>query len=151
MTGTHIIPARDETQTCLVLRTIHVCRSGQGSSSWVWLGLMLVGVADLHVGQSGGWVWGWNGCVTPNLRQCNRSKKNYRKIIVIGQIIGSGKIDSFMCIKSVIGSISIFLDRKVTKMINNRKVIGLNRIGRLKHQIEIFFGRSSENFTEKNL
>ena len=44
-----------------------------------------------------------------------------------------------------------FLDLKVTKMINNRKVIGLNRIGRLKHQIEIFFGRSSENFTEKNL
>ena len=43
-----------------------------------------------------------------NLRQCNRSKKNHRNIIVIGQIIGSGQIDSFMCIESVIGSISIF-------------------------------------------
>ena len=44
-----------------------------------------------------------------------------------------------------------FLDQKFTKMINNRKVIGLNRIGRLKHRIKIFFGRCSDNFTEKNL
>ena len=31
-----------------------------------------------------------------NLRQLHRSKKNHRNIIVIGQIIGFGKIDSFM-------------------------------------------------------
>ena len=37
-----------------------------------------------------------------NLRGCYRSKNNHRKIIVIGEIIGSGKIDSFMCIKSTI-------------------------------------------------
>ena len=43
-----------------------------------------------------------------NLRRCNRSKKNFRKIIVIGQIIGCGQINSFMCIESVIRSISIF-------------------------------------------
>ena len=36
-----------------------------------------------------------------NLRRCNRSKKNYRNIIVIGQIIGSGQIDSFMFIDIV--------------------------------------------------
>ena len=39
--------------------------------------------------------------VGDNLRRCNRSKKNYRKIIVIGQIIGSGQIDSFMFIDIV--------------------------------------------------
>ena len=59
-----------------------------------------------------------------NLRRLHRSKSNNRKFIVIGQIIGSSKIDSFMCIESVIGSISIF---------NNRNIIGLNRKGRLKH------------------
>ena len=69
--------------------------------------------------------------VVPNLRRLHRSKKNYRKIIVIGQIIGSGQFDSFMCIESVIRSIFIF---------NNRKIIDLNRMGRLKHRIEIFFG-----------
>ena len=31
-----------------------------------------------------------------NLRRLHRSKKNYRKIIFIGQIIGSGQFDSFM-------------------------------------------------------
>ena len=44
-----------------------------------------------------------------------------------------------------------FLDRKGTKAINNRNIIGLNQMGRLKHQIEIFFSRSTKNFTEKNL
>ena len=39
-------------------------------------------------------------------------KKFYRNIIVIGQIIGSSQIDSFMCIESVIASISIFNYRK---------------------------------------
>ena len=38
--------------------------------------------------------------------------KNHRKFIVIGQIIGSGKIDPFTQIKSVIASISIFNYRK---------------------------------------
>ena len=45
----------------------------------------------------------------------------------------------------------IFLDRKGTKTINNRNIIGLNRMGRLKHRIKIFFGRSTKNFTENNL
>ena len=27
--------------------------------------MMLAGVADLHVGQSGEWVWDWNGSVAP--------------------------------------------------------------------------------------
>ena len=35
-----------------------------------------------------------------------------KKITVIGQIIGSGQIDLFMCIESVIASISIFNYRK---------------------------------------
>ena len=35
-------------------------------------------------------------CVGANLRRLHRSKKNHRKIIVIGQIIGFGKIDSFI-------------------------------------------------------
>ena len=39
-----------------------------------------------------------------NLRRLHRPKK----IIVIGQIIGSGKMDPFMLIESVIASISIF-------------------------------------------
>ena len=41
------------------------------------------------------------------------------------------------------GQIGIF-------MIENY-IIGLNRMGRLKHWIEIFSGRSTKNFTEKNL
>ena len=41
-------------------------------------------------------------CVKGNLRRLHRSKNNHRKIIVIGQIIGSGQIDSFMCIESII-------------------------------------------------
>ena len=40
-----------------------------------------------------------------NLPRLHRSKKNYRKIIVIGQIIDSGQINSFMCFKSIIKSI----------------------------------------------
>ena len=40
-----------------------------------------------------------------NLRQLHRSKNNHQKIIVICQIIGSGQIDSFMCIESIIKSI----------------------------------------------
>ena len=43
--------------------------------------------------------------VCGNLRRLHRSKKNYRIIIVIGQIIGSGQINSFMCIESVITSL----------------------------------------------
>ena len=35
-------------------------------------------------------------CLIANLRRLHRSKNNHRKFIVIGQIIGSGKIDSFM-------------------------------------------------------
>ena len=35
-------------------------------------------------------------------RQLHRSKNNHRKIIVIGQLIGSGHIDSFVCIESII-------------------------------------------------
>ena len=71
-----------------------------------------------------------------NLRQLHRSKNNHRNIIVIGQMIGSGQIDSFMFIESVIGSLSIisrFWNRKGTKTINNRNIIDLNRKGRLKH------------------
>ena len=34
----------------------------------------------------------WLVCI--NLRRLHRSKKNYQNIIVIGQIIGSGQIDS---------------------------------------------------------
>ena len=34
-----------------------------------------------------------------------------------------------------------FFNRRSTKTINNRKIIGLNRMGRLKNRIEIFFGR----------
>ena len=34
--------------------------------------------------------------LSTNLRRLHRSKKNHLKIIVIGQIIGSGKIDSFI-------------------------------------------------------
>ena len=52
-----------------------------------------------------------NWTVSSNLWRCNRYKKNYPNypnIIVIGKIIGSGQIDSFMCIESVIASISIF-------------------------------------------
>ena len=41
-------------------------------------------------------------CITSNLRRLHRSKNNHRNFIVIGQIIGSGKIDSFMCIESII-------------------------------------------------
>ena len=40
-----------------------------------------------------------------NLRWLHRSEKNHRKIIVIGQIIGSKKIDSFRSIESIIKSI----------------------------------------------
>ena len=36
------------------------------------------------------------------LRRLHRSKKNHQKIIVIGQIIGSGNIDSFRSIESII-------------------------------------------------
>ena len=46
-----------------------------------------------------------NSCLRANLRWSNRSKKNHPKFIVIGQIINSGKIDSFMCIESIIKSI----------------------------------------------
>ena len=46
------------------------------------------------------------GCRGANLQQCNRSKKNHQKLIVIGQIIGSGKIDSFMYIALVLTSFS---------------------------------------------
>ena len=37
-----------------------------------------------------------------NLRRLHLSKNNHQKIIVIGQIIGSGQIDSFVCIESII-------------------------------------------------
>ena len=36
-----------------------------------------------------------------------------------------------------------FWNRKGTKTINNRNIIDLNRKGRLKHRIEIFFDRST--------
>ena len=65
-----------------------------------------------------------------NLQRCNRSKKNHRNIIVISQI---------------------FLHQKGTKTINNCNIIGLNRMGPLKHQIEIFSGRSTKNCIEKKL
>ena len=42
-------------------------------------------------------------------------KKNYRKIIVIGQIIGFGQIDSFMCIESVIGLIYMYFSVDLQK------------------------------------
>ena len=44
-----------------------------------------------------------------------------------------------------------FLHRKGSKTINNCNIIGPNRMGQLKHRIKIFFGRSTKNFTEKNL
>ena len=125
---------------------------------------------------------GYQWSVGTNLRQLHRSKNNHQKIIVIGQIIGSGQIDSFMCIKSIIWSIhfskiviesnwidelSIFNQKwtffdmkwisyhfwiiKVLKTINNHLFTVLNSDGRLKHWIRIFFGRSTKNFTEKNL
>ena len=43
-----------------------------------------------------------SGSQWTNLWRLHRSKNNHRKIIVFGQIIGSGQIDSFMCIKSII-------------------------------------------------
>ena len=98
----------------------------------------------------------------PNLRRLHLSKSNNRKFIVISisQIIGSCQIDSFMCIESVIASISIFNYQKfIAHRLNfrfklnyyNRNIIGLNQMGRLKHRMEIFFGRSTKNFTEKKL
>ena len=55
-----------------------------------------------------------------NLRRLNRSKKTHQKFIVIGQIIGSGKINSFMWMKSIlynrffiqISELNRILDRK---------------------------------------
>ena len=44
-------------------------------------------------------------CIWTNLLQLHRPKNNHRKIIVIGQVIGSGQIDSFICIESIILSI----------------------------------------------
>ena len=44
-----------------------------------------------------------------------------------------------------------FWDRKGTKTINNCKIIGLNRMGPLKHRIEIFFVRSTKKSIKKNL
>ena len=43
-----------------------------------------------------------SGFVTTNLRPLHRSKNNYSKFIVIGQIIGFGKINSFRSIKSIL-------------------------------------------------
>ena len=85
--------------------------------------------------------------------------KKYRKFIVIGKIISSGKIDSFMCIKWIIKLIHFpnigiesinycFLDRKSSKMINNHFITVFNRMGRLKHQIKIFFSRSTKKISE---
>ena len=48
-----------------------------------------------------------------NLRRLHRSKNNHQKFIVTSQIIGSGQIDSFMFIESVIASISIFNYQKL--------------------------------------
>ena len=90
-----------------------------------------------------------------NPRRLHRSKNNHRKFIAIGQIIGSDQIDSFMSIESVIASISIFNYRKLIKhrlnfgfkfknlvhqfsgkwlsISNNGNIIGMNRMGGLKH------------------
>ena len=43
------------------------------------------------------------------------------------------------------------IGNRIDLYFNNRKIIGLNRMGRLKHWIKIFFGRSTKNFTEKKL
>ena len=42
------------------------------------------------------------GSPQTNLRRLHRSKNNHRKFIVIGQIIGFGKIDSFRSIESIL-------------------------------------------------
>ena len=63
-----------------------------------------------------------------NLWRLHRSKNNHQKFIVIGQIIGSGQIDSFMGIESVIASISIY----------NRNIISLNWMGRLNIESKYF-------------
>ena len=77
-------------------------------------------------------------------------------LVTFGNVIGPKKITkkSSLLVKSSASAKSIhlcvsnresdrFLDRKSTKMINNRNIIGLNQMGRLKHQIEIFFGQST--------
>ena len=58
-------------------------------------------------------------------------KKNHRKFIIMGQIIGPGKIDIFCFIESIIKL--IHFPKKSTKTMNYRKIIVLNRQGRLKH------------------
>ena len=54
---------------------------------------------------SNSYVKSWLATAHANLRRLHRSKKNNRKLIVIGQIIGSVKIDSFRSIESIIKSI----------------------------------------------
>ena len=44
----------------------------------------------------------YNQTYHTNLRHLHRSKKNHRKMMVIGQIIGSGQINSFMCIEGLV-------------------------------------------------
>ena len=56
------------------------------------------------------WVnFGEDGVPARNLRRLHRPKNNHRKIIDIGQIIGSGQIDSFMCIESIIQHFAILI------------------------------------------
>ena len=64
------------------------------------------------------------GGVHTNLRQLHRSKKKTSKI----QYLIENK-----CLFTQNRRIIIFLDRKSTKTINNRNIIGLNRMGQLKH------------------
>ena len=79
--------------------------------------------------------------------------KKTSKIHRYRSIIGSGKIDSFMWIESIIYNRFIiqisFLDRKVLKTINNRLITVLNQMDPLKHWIKIIFVWSTKKNPKK--
>ena len=63
----------------------------------------------------------WRGVTLGDYIGLKKSLKNHRKIIVIRQIIGSWKIDSFMWIESILASISFFNYRKfIARQLNFR-------------------------------
>ena len=92
-----------------------------------------------------------------NLRQLHRSEKNHQKIIVIRQINGSGKIDLFKWLESILASISFFNYQKITahRLIFRFKLIFFSAsifwemakyhysiTLHLQHQIKKFFSRT---------
>ena len=78
------------------------------------------------------------------LRRLHRSKKNHRKIIVIGQIIGSGQIDSFMCIESIIKLIQ-YPNFRIESMLFNYR---FESDGPIKTSNQKFFRSISRNFSK---